>query len=159
MQEFETYVKSNWVNPNATTCGITYTHTTRSTIDKKSKTPLVNHTINMKIVYLDKNNNTLQSERLAFTNDTLNKSYEKCLTTINPSELTNKFRAAKQEIVIKLLKAQSLKMNAIQDEINSLQTYYGRNTDIITPSMKGYIEIERSAEPVVINEPKHTFDM
>ena len=50
-------------------------------------------------------------------------------------------------------------MNAIQEEINSLQTYYGRNTDIITPSMKGYIEIERSAEPVVTNESKHTFDM
>ena len=156
MQEFEAYIKSNWSVPNATACGITYTHTTKQSIDKKSKRSLMNHSINMKIVWLDKDNKQLNTERLTFTNDTLGKLYEKKLNTINPSEATNKFRAAKQEILLKLIKANQDKIDSMQKENDSMRQYYGNSTDIIQPSMKNYVEIVDSEQP---QTTKQTFDM
>ena len=159
MQEFESYIKSNWSVPNATACGITYTHTSKQSIDKKSKRALQNHSINMKIVWLDKDNSQLKTERLTFTNDTLSKIYEKRLLTINASEATNKFRAAKQEILLKLIRANQEKIDSIQEEIDSMRQYYGNSTDIIQPSMKSYIEIVDNQHEEQVQTTKQTFDM
>ena len=160
MQDFESYIKSNWSVPNATACGITYTHTSKQSIDKKSKRALQNHSINMKIVWLDKDNSQLKTERLTFTNDTLSKIYEKRLLTINASEATNKFRAAKQEILLKLIRANQEKIDSIQEEIDSMRQYYGNSTDIIQPSMKSYIEIvDNQHAQEQVQTTKQTFDM
>ena len=160
MQEFESYIKSNWSVPNATACGITYTHTSKQSIDKKSKRALQNHSINMKIVWLDKDNSQLKTERLTFTNDTLSKIYEKRLLTINASEATNKFRAAKQEILLKLIRANQEKIDSIQEEIDSMRQYYGNSTDIIPSSMKSYIEIvDNQHAQEQVQTTKQTFDM
>ena len=159
MQEFEAYIKSNWSVPNATACGITYTHTSKQSIDKKSKRSLMNHSINMKIVWLDKDNKQLNTERLTFTNDNLGKLYEKKLNTINPSEATNKFRAAKQEILLKLIRANQDKIDSMQEENDSMRQYYGNSTDIIQPSMKSYIEIVDNQHEEQVQTTKQTFDM
>ena len=160
MQDFESYIKSNWSVPNATACGITYTHTSKQSIDKKSKRALQNHSINMKIVWLDKDNSQLKTERLTFTNDTLAKIYEKRLLTINASEATNKFRAAKQEILLKLIRANQEKIDSIQEEIDSMRQYYGNSTDIIPSSMKSYIEIvDNQHAQEQVQTTKQTFDM
>ena len=45
MQEFEDYVKSNYNIPGATACAIKYTFTTRDTIDKSSKIPVIIYTV------------------------------------------------------------------------------------------------------------------
>ena len=82
MEEFETYVKSNWNVPNAVACGITYTHTTRIAATK-SKVPVKNHSVNLTISWHDKDNVKLQTEKLTFLNDDMTKTYDKKLKLIS----------------------------------------------------------------------------
>ena len=79
MEEFETYVKSNWNVPNAAACGITYTHATRI-VTNKSKVPVKNHSVNLTISWHDKDNVQLQTEKLSFLNDDMSK------IVVDPSE-------------------------------------------------------------------------
>ena len=144
MIDFESYVKTNWSVPDSTSCGIKYTHTSRVSVDKKSNVTVINHTINMTLSWFDKDNNLLQTEKLAFTNDDMNKTYDKKMLTINRQELVNKFRAAKTQIVRKIIDEKNEKLLKINDEINSLQSYIGREDDIIPQQMKNKIEISRS---------------
>ena len=82
MQEFENYVKSNYNILNATSCGITYTHSKSSKLDKLSKKQVIIHTINMKLIWFDSSNHQLDTSKLTFQNDTLTKASEKVLRTI-----------------------------------------------------------------------------
>ena len=155
MQEFETYIKSNYNVPNATACGINYTYTTRLTQDKKSKVSIKNYIINMKLAWYDRDNKQLLIEKLAFQNDTITKSSEKQCKLISPTEATNKFRIAKPYIVQQLIQEKQSKINDLQHDINILHTYLGSTTDIIPHQMKGTIQI-------VDHEPttsKTVFDM
>jgi hypothetical protein len=111
----------------------------------------------MKIIWLDKSSKQLAAEKLIFINDTLAKSCEKQLKTINPSEATNKFRAAKHDIIRQLSRAKQQKINTLQQELNALSQYAGSNNDIIPPVMKPTLDIipnTSSSKP-----PKHVFDM
>ena len=156
MQEFETYVKSNWNVPNATSCGITYTHTTRITTNK-SKVSVKNHSVNLTIAWRDKNNVPLQTRKLTFLNDDMSKTYDEKLHTINRKELVNKFRAAKPEIINKIICEKQQKLLELQREIGELNAYIGRSDDVIPPPMKGVIDVvSTSVQPV---SPKQTFDM
>ena len=150
MQEFEEYVKSNWNVPGATSCGITYTHTTRLT--KK----VLNHSINLTISWRDKDNNPLKTEKLAFLNDDMQKTYDKKMFTINRKELVNKFRLAKTAIVHKIIAEKQAKAMVLQDEITSLANYIGRGDDVIPTTMKNTIQLAKTpSEPT-----SHTkFDM
>ena len=151
MYEFESYVKSNWDVANATSCGIKYTHTSRESVDKKSKVNIINHTINMTITWYDVNNVQLQTEKLSFLNDDMSKTFDKKMRTINRKELVNKFRSAKNEIVQSIIDEKREKLERINDEIHELVSYLGRQNDVIPPSMKGTIDIKGSS--------KQTFDM
>ena len=156
MQEFEHYVKSNWNVPNATSCGITYKHTTRAA--KK----VLNHCINLTITWRDKDNNLIKTEKLAFINDDMPKTYDKCMLTINRKELVNKFRLAKNTIVHKIIDEKQAKLMIIQDEITSLQRYIGRSDDIIPHEMKNTIEIVNEQAPQTTQtqaQTKNKFDM
>ena len=156
MQEFETYVKSNWNVPSATSCGITYTHTTRITTSK-SKVSVKNHSVNLTISWRDKDNNQLQTEKLSFLNDDMTKTYDKKLNTINRKELVNKFRAAKQEIINKIIREKYQKLLELQNEISELNAYIGRSDDVIPPPMKGVIDVVSTSEQPASS--KQTFDM
>lgn len=151
MQEFEQYVKSNWNVPEATSCGITYTHTVRMT--KK----VVNHSINLTISWRDKDNNLIKTEKLAFLNDDMSKTYDKKMFTINRKELVNKFRLAKTAIVHKIIAEKQAKAMILQDEIASLTNYIGRVDDVIPTTMKNTIQL---VKPPSAESASHTkFDM
>ena len=157
MQDFETYVKSNFIVPEATACGINYTYNTRLTQDKKSQRMVINYIINMKLTWFDKNGNQLSTEKLTFQNDSLTKASEKQCKTISPTEVTNKFRVAKQDIVRLLIRARQSKIDALQHDVNILYSYLGSTTDIIPQQMKGTLQIADAAP--VSTPSKTTFDM
>ena len=131
MQEFENYVKSNYNIPGATACAIKYTFTTRDTIDKASKVSVVVYTIVMKMSWFDKCGQQLQIEKLIFVNDTLSKSSEKCCFTIAPSEVSNKFRAAKRDIIRILLNARQQKIDVLKQEQALLTRYLGTESVVM----------------------------
>jgi hypothetical protein len=154
MQEFEQYVKSNWNVPQATSCGITYTHTVRTA--KK----VINHSINLTISWRDKDNNLIKTEKLAFLNDDMPKTYDKKMLTINRKELVNKYRLAKTAIVHKIIAEKQAKAMVLQDEITSLANYVGRVDDIISPTMKNTIQLVQTPSGPQQNSTPHTqFDM
>ena len=152
MNDFESYVKSNWNVVGMASCGIKYTYTSRETTDKKSDVRLTNHTINLTITWFDKDNNKLQQEKLAFTNDDMSKTYDKKMFIINRKELVNKFRLAKREIVSRLINEKFAKLNKINGEIEALRNYIGREDDIIPHEMKNTVDITNET-------PKKQFDM
>ena len=156
MQDFETYVKSNWNIPGAAACGITYTHTSRVVVNKASKVPVKNHSINLSIEWFDKDNNKLKAEKLSFLNDDMTKTYDKKLFTINRAELVNKFRAAKFQIVNKIISEKNDKLIKLQQEISDLRAYTGRTDDVIPQPMKEHIEVVRTTDST---SPKQAFDM
>lgn len=161
MQEFETYVKSNYNIPNAVSCGITYTYTKQQRTNKKSSTVEIVHTINMKLSWFDSSNHQLDSSKLTFQNDTLTKASEKQCKTINPSDTTNKFRIAKQEIVQQLTSKLTAKIAELQSDVNSLHTYMGSNSSIIPQTMKPVLHLTRVNSSFDPASPKQTlkFDM
>ena len=159
MQEFEYYIKSNYNVPNHAATAISYSYSSRIILDKKSNKNILNHAITMKIIWFDRNSKQLAAEKLTFINDTLAKSCEKQLRTINPSEATNKFRAAKHEIIRQLSRAKQQKINILQDELNQLINYSGSSHDIIPPVMKATQEILPAAYKGAASTQKHTFDM
>ena len=141
MQEFENYVKSNYIIPGAAACSIKYTFTTRDTIDKASKIPVIIYTILMKMTWFDKYGQQLQVEKLIFVNDTLTKSSEKSCHTIAPSEVSNKFRAAKRDIIRILLNARQQKIDELKQEQALLTRYLGTESAIIPTEMRPSVQI------------------
>ena len=100
----------------------------------------------MTLSWYDKDNNLLKTEKLAFLNDDISKTYEKKLSTINRSELVNKFRNAKKEIVGKIVLEKFEKVRKLESEIDALTCYVGRDDDIIPQTMKNTIEISDSSK-------------
>jgi hypothetical protein len=141
MQEFENYVKSNYNIPGATACAIKYTFTTRDTIDKVSKIPIIIYTIVMKMTWFDKCGQQLQVEKLIFVNDTLSKSSEKCCFTIAPSEVSNKFRVAKRDIIRILLNTKQQKIDELKQEQTLLTRYLGSESAIIPNEAKAILPL------------------
>ena len=141
MDEFENYVKSNYNITNATACSIKYTFSTRDTIDKQSKIPVIIYTIVMKMTWFDKYGQQLRIEKLIFVNDTLSKSSEKSCFRIAPSEVSNKFRIAKREIVQSLLNTKQEKIDELKKEQSLLSKYLGTDTDIIPREAKNTLHL------------------
>ena len=159
MQDFESYIKSNYVVPSSTACGIHYTYSTRLTQDKKSQRTVINHVINMKLTWFNKDGKQLTVEKLTFQNDILTKSSEKQCKTISPTDVTNKFRLAKQDILRLLIRARQSKIDALQHDVNILSSYLGSTTDIIPQQMKGTLQITDSTIEQQPTTSKTTFDM
>ena len=146
MQEFENYVKSNYIIPGAAACSIKYTFTTRDTIDKASKIPVIIYTILMKMTWFDKYGQQLQVEKLIFVNDTLTKSSEKSCHTIAPSEVSNKFRIAKSTIIRMLVETRQQKIDELKQEQALLTKYLGSESSIIPTEMKPTVQISSSSK-------------
>ena len=164
MQEFENYVKSNYNIPGATACAIKYTFTTRDTIDKASKIPVIIYTIVMKMTWFDKCGQQLQVEKLIFVNDTLSKSSEKSCFTIAPSEVSNKFRVAKRDIIRVLLNAKQEKIDELKQEQALLTRYLGTESAIIPSEAKAILPlgtVSREMRPSVqiSTSSKNKFEM
>ena len=83
MQEFENYVKSNYIIPGAAACAIKYTFTTRETIDKPSKIPVIIYTIVMKMTWFDKYGQQLQMDiSFGFGDDSLSTVFNICVKRV-----------------------------------------------------------------------------
>ena len=149
MQEFENYVKSNYIIPGAAACAIKYTFTTRETIDKPSKIPVIIYTIVMKMTWFDKYGQQLQMEKLIFVNDILTKSSEKNCFTIAPSEVSNKFRIAKSAIIRMLVDARQQKIDELKQEQALLTKYLGSESSIIPTEMKPTVNVGHSGQSPV----------
>ncbi len=156
MQEFESYIKSNYHVHAAAATAIKYTYTSRHVQDRKSRASILNHIITMSLTFFDSTGKQLASEKLTFVNDTITKSCEKQLKLISPAEATNKFRAAKQQILRQLINAKQQKINVLQEDINSLTSYSGSNHDIIPTTFKGTLTLTPTPAPT---QHKHSFDM
>ena len=159
MQEFENYVKSNYNIPGAAACSIKYTFTTRDTIDKTSKIPVIIYTILMKMTWFDKYGQQLQVEKLIFVNDTLTKSSEKSCHTIAPSEVSNKFRIAKSTIIRMLVETRQQKIDELKQEQALLTKYLGTESAIIPNEMKQTGTIGSSAVSRPVHISKNKFEM
>ena len=159
MQEFENYVKSNYNIPGAAACSIKYTFTTRDTIDKTSKIPVIIYTILMKMTWFDKYGQQLQVEKLIFVNDTLTKSSEKSCHTIAPSEVSNKFRIAKSTIIRMLVETRQQKIDELKQEQALLTKYLGTESAIIPTEMKQTGTIGSSAVSRPVHISKNKFEM
>ena len=157
MQDFEHYVKSNYSYPNAAACKITYVMTSKTTVDKASKANVRVYTVTMKLVWCDARGANIATESLKFVNDTIAKTSEKQLKTINPGDTTNKFRAAKSEIVHSLVRTKQEKIDALLEERALLLTYLGTANDVIPHEMKGTLHIEPSGGSA--QKTTRTFDM
>ena len=166
MQDFEQYVKSNYQISNAAACNISYTFSKRTSKDRKSKANVIIYTITMKLTWLDAAGKQLRTEKLAFANDELTKASEKQLRTINPGDTTNRFRAAKNEIIHTLVHAKQSKIDDLMQERAQLLTYLGRSdaglykgADIIPAEMKGTMHIQAAADSNYSRSSKTNFDM
>ena len=159
MQDFEHYIKSNYNIPNATACSITYTYNYKLSQDKKSHKMIINHTIKMTLVFIDKDGKQISNERLTFTNDTLTKASEKQCKTIAPTEVTNKFRVAKRDIARQLIAVKQDKINDLQHDIDLLTSYTGSSTDIIPQQMKGTLQLSDELINEQTTHTKTSFDM
>ena len=159
MQDFEQYVKSNYQVSNAAACNITYTFSKHTSKDRKSKLNVVIYTITMKLTWLDAAGKQLQTEKLSFANDELTKPSYRQLRTINPGDTTNRFRAAKNEIIHNLVQAKQSKIDDLMQERAQLLTYLGRLDDAIPAEMKGTIQLERDGESNYSRSSKTNFDM
>ena len=114
----------------------------------------------MKLTWLDAAGKQLQTEKLAFANDELTKASEKQLRTINPGDTTNRFRAAKNEIIHNLVHAKQSKIDDLMQERAQLLTYLGRSDDAIPAEMKGTIHIQpAAADSNYSRSSKTNFDM
>ena len=159
MQEFENYVKSNYNIPGAAACSIKYTFTTRDTIDKASKIPVIIYTILMKMTWFDKYGQQLQVEKLIFVNDTLTKSSEKSCHTIAPAEVSNKFRIAKSTIIRMLVETRQQKIDELKQEQALLTKYLGTESAIIPNEMKPTGTIGSSAVSRPVHISKNHYEM
>ncbi len=114
-----------------------FTHSTNVKTDKRSGCVLKNDIVKVAVRFVDKDMNTLFSGNIAFVNNVIEKKKEKCLINISPKELNNKFAFAKREILETIMNEYCEKRDELNRKINSLQSYYGNDGDIIDRRVKG----------------------
>lgn len=152
MYEFESYLKSNCNSSKAVACGIDYSYS------QSTNKNVIIHVITVKLTWTDRDANPILNQKLIFRNDTLTKASEKHLKTINPSELTNKFRLAKPYIVKQLIRSKQEKIAELQMDVDVMCSYLGSNSDIIHPTQKNTVHLTDQPQPVHPSV-KTAFDM
>ena len=132
MNAFESYIMQEYRESNVACTSFKYSHSIKEKIDKTSKRPIINNIINVKIDCYDDKHNLLSSHTEKFVDGQIQRSKQKQLVNIAPSELNNRFAAAKQQIANRIMSEYMDKLNEIQDKINILQSYV--NTTGIIPN-------------------------
>ena len=137
MQHFKDYVVSEYKVEGTTSILFKFAHSLSVKLDKKTKKPLNNHTINCTVQFYDKDLNLLHKASIKFINNVLNKNDAKKLINISPKELENRFNAARREIVSEIQKDYIEKRNDIDQKIYALSLYESVNVDVIPDEFKG----------------------
>lgn len=156
MLDFETYLKSNCNVPDAAACGVEYNHTKSTSMDRKTRKPITNHTVTVKTTWTDRDARVLRTNKLVFQNDALTKASEKNIGTMSTVELNNKFRAAKSQIIRELIREKQEKINQLQMDVMMMSNYI--NTSVNGSTM--FQQQPNTIEPVQQQaNVKHAFDM
>ena len=74
MLAFKDYVVNEYKVENHASTSFKYSHSLKTSIDKKTNKIMNNHTINVDIKLYDKDLNLLKSDSLKFVNNVLNKN-------------------------------------------------------------------------------------
>ena len=139
IETFQEYVKSEFKNIDAAATEFKYAHTSGLKKDKDSGKLITMHYINVGVRFFDKNMKLLHSTTFKFVNNLLTKNCEKKLINISPKELNNKFMYARKEIIKLIMSQNQEKLNDIQNEINLLKEFAGKDNDnmMINDEFKG----------------------
>ena len=156
MLAFKDYVVNEYKVENHASTSFKFSHSLKSSIDKKTNKIMNNHTINVDIKLFDKDLNLLKSDSLKFVNNVLNKKKAESLVNISPDELENRFNAARREIVSEIQTEYLKKKRDIENKIDSLMLYENvgvKDHDIISSEYKGELIQMKNANN------KQIFDM
>ena len=129
LNAFESYLLDEYKDSNVVCVNYKYTHSTKQKIDRVSKVPLTNNVINVKIDCYDDKHNLVASHTEKFIDGsiarggTTSRNKNKALVNIAPAELNNRFAAAKQYIANRIMSEYLVKLNDIQEKIDSLNAY------------------------------------
>ena len=123
MNEFEEYLLKEYHDSNVVCTAFKYSHSAKEKIDKASKVPIINNTINVKIDSYDDKHNLIASHSEKFENGEIKRSKKNKLINIAPAELNNRFGAAKQQIANRIMHEYLLKLEDINQKIESLRSY------------------------------------
>ena len=134
LNAFESYLLDEYKDSNVVCTAFKYSHTTKQKIDKVSKVPLTNNVINVKIDCYDDKHNLIASHTEKFIDGEVQRAKNKELVNIAPAELNNRFAAAKQCIANRIMSEYLVKLNDIQEKINSLNAYVHVNADDVIPN-------------------------
>ena len=141
MDQFEQYLLSEYQLPSNVVCNkFTYAHTSKQTVDKASKIPIINHIINVKIISYDDKHNLISTHSEKFIDGRIQRTKQNKLINISPDELNNKFSFAKSSIINVIKSDYQNKLNDIQDKIKELDSYC---------RVDGVIPTEFVNEPVI----------
>lgn len=158
MEEFKNYVVSEFNVDGTTSILFKFSHSLSVKIDKKTKKPLNNHTINVIVQFYDRNLTLLRRETLKFVNNVLNKKDAERLVKIAPKELENRFNFARRAIVSIIQDEYIEKINDINDKLNALRLYENvevNSNNVIPSEFKGEL-VQINNEN---NSDKQKFDM
>ena len=158
MESFKDYIVSEFNVDGTTSILFKFSHSLSVKIDKKTKNPLNNHTINVVVQFYDRNLTLLRRETLKFVNNVLNKKDAERLVKIAPKELENRFNFARRAIVSIIQDEYIEKINDINDKLNALRLYENvevNSNNVIPSEFKGeLVQINNES-----NSDKQKFDM
>jgi len=156
MENFIEYLLKEYQLPSEVVCNkITYSHSTKNHIDKKSNVPITNNIITVKIESFDKHHNKLASITEHFIDGQIERSKTKALVNIAPSELNNKFAAAKSQICSVINSTYNERLNELKDSINELNEYCGSDIGVIPEEFINEPKIAKDVKP---EKPKTKFE-
>ena len=122
---FEDYLLKEYPVSGCVCVNFKYSHGTKEKIDKKSKIPVINNVINVKIDCYDDKHNLLDSHSEKFIDGHIQRPKNKQLVNIAPAELDNRFSAVNVEICSTIMAEYMLKLDEINSKISALRAYCG----------------------------------
>jgi hypothetical protein len=124
MHSFEQYLLQEYNLPVNVVCNkFSYNHSIKEKVDKVSKVPITSNIITVHIDSYDDKHNLLASHIEKFIDGEIHRSKKNKLVNIAPSEINNRFAAAKQSIASVILQELNIKLNDIQQKVADINKY------------------------------------
>ena len=141
MQSFKDYLIDEFRDKakNYVAVEFKFAHYIKLKSDKSSGVNLKIDVVKIAMRFVDKDMNTLYNCSVVFENNVIPKNKEKNFVNISAKDLNNKFAFAKAEIIKIIMQEYIEKRDELNTKINSIKTYSGNTSDIITPRMKGEV--------------------
>ena len=148
MENFIDYLLKEYNLPSEVVCNkTTFTHSTKSKIDKKSNVPITNNIITVKIESFDKHHQKLASITEHFVDGQIDRPKTKKLINISPAELNNKFASAKSQICSVINSTYNEKLKDLKESMNELNEYCGSEISVIPDEFINEAKITKEPKP------------